>query len=88
MENNDDIVVQSFDLQKLAKSATFPLICVYKYPADYPGKYIARLWDINIPTNIIAIAESLETIREIKPLEMVILPRQTNDDPCIVETWI
>lgn len=85
---NEDKVVKSFDLKRIAKSTRFPLICIYKNPKDYPGKYIARLWDVDRPTNIVAIAESLEEIRETKPADMVIMQRQPQDDPVIVETWI
>ena len=84
---NEDKVVKSFDLKRITKSTRFPLICVYKNPKDYPGKYIARLWDVDRPTNIAAIAESLEEIREAKPPDMVIMQRQPQDDPVIVETW-
>jgi endonuclease V-like protein UPF0215 family len=86
--DNKDKVVEVFDLRRIIKPTKIPLICVYKNPADYPGKYIARLWDVDRPTNIIAIAESLEEIREAKPAEMVIMQRHPNDDPVIVETWI
>jgi len=65
-----------------------PLICVYNNPSDYPGKYVARVWDVDRPTNLVAIADSLEEIREAKPPEMMIMDRMQNDDPVIVETWI
>lgn len=84
--DNEDKVVKSFD--RITKSTRIPLICVYRSPSDYPGKYIARLWDVDRPTNIVAIAESLEEIRETKPADMVIMQRHPNDDPVIVETWI
>jgi endonuclease V-like protein UPF0215 family len=85
---SEDKVVKTFDIHRIAKSTRFPLICIYKNPADYPGKYVARLWDVDKPTNLVAIAESLEEIRETKPPEMVIMQRQPNDDPVIIETWI
>ena len=86
--SNEDKVVESFDLSKITKTSKFPLICIYNNPKDYPGKYVARLWDVDKPTNMVAIAESLEEIREAKPPEMIIMERQPNDDPVIVETWI
>ena len=86
--SNEDKVVESFDLSKITKTSKFPLICIYNNPKDYPGKYVARLWDTNIPTHTIAIADNLEEIRETKPAEMVIMGRQPQDDPIIVETWI
>ena len=86
--NSEDKAVQTFDLSRIAKATQFPLICIYNSPKDYPGKYIARLWDVNRPTNIVAIAESLDEIRKTKPADMVIMQRQLQDDPVIVETWI
>ena len=86
--NSEDKVVQTFDLSRITKLSTFPIICIYSSPKDYPGKYIARLWDVNTPTNIVAIAESLDEIRKTKPADMVIMQRQPQDDPVIVETWI
>jgi endonuclease V-like protein UPF0215 family len=86
--DSEDKVVKSFDLNRFSKLTRIPLICVYRSPSDYPGKYIARLWDVDRPTNVIAIAESLEEIREAKPAEMAILQRYPSDDPVIVETWI
>jgi len=84
----EDRIVKSFDISRLIKIAKLPLICVYNSPSDYPGKFVARLWDVDKPTNIVAVAESLEEIREAKPPEMIIMERQPNDDPVIVETWI
>lgn len=87
MSNNDQ-VVQEFDIKRIIKATKLPLICVYKNPADYPGKYVARLWDADKPTTLVVLADSFETIRKVKPNEMVILQRQDNDDPVIIETWI
>jgi endonuclease V-like protein UPF0215 family len=84
----EDKVVKSFDLNSLMQITRLPLICVYNNPSDYPGKYVARVWDVDRPTNLVAIADSLEEIREAKPPEMMIMDRMPNDDPVIVETWI
>jgi len=84
----EDKVVKSFDMSNLMKITRLPLICVYNSPSAYPGKYVARLWDVDKPTNMVAVAESLEEIREAKPPEMMIMDRMPNDDPVIVETWI
>ena len=85
---SDDRVVQTFDIKRLVKITKLPLICVYKNPADYPGKYVARVWDVDKPTTLVAIADSFEEIRAAKPPEMVVMQRQPNDDPVIIETWI
>ena len=84
----EDKVVKSFDMRILEKMTTIPIITVCYNTEDYPGKYVARLWDVDKPTNMVAIAESLEEIRGAKPPEMMIMDRMPNDDPVIVETWI
>lgn len=81
-----DQEVKEFDLGQLG--GCFPIIVVYKKPKDYPTKYIARLWDVDRRTNLIATAETLEELRESKPKEMMIMQRHQDDDPVIVETWI
>lgn len=84
----NDHEVNSFDIEKSMKQARIPLICVYDHPKDYPDKFIARLWDCDIPTHIIATADTLEELREKIPSTMVKLNRDSQDDPCIVEVWI
>ena len=54
----EDKVVKSFDMNSLIKITRLPLICIYNSPSDYPGKYVARLWDVDKPTNMVAIAEA------------------------------
>ena len=70
------------------KQARIPLICVYDHPTDYPDKFIARLWDCNIPTRIMVTADTLEELREKIPNTMVRMDRHPQDDPCVVEVWI
>ena len=92
----EDKVVKSFDMRILEKMTTIPIITVCYNTEDYPGKYVARLWDVKklsdsgietIDTGMVAIAESLEEIRKAKPPEMMIVDRLPNDKPEIVETW-
>jgi len=66
----------------------FPLITIYADPSDYPGKYVARLFDMSTPTTYISIADTMDEIRSTIPRTMIRLSRQPNDDPCIVEVWI
>ena len=84
----NDHEVNHFDIEKSMKQARIPLICVYDHPTDYPDKFIARLWDCNVPTHIMASADTLEELREKIPSSMVRMDRLPKDDPCIVEVWI
>lgn len=74
-----------FNLQTIA---SVPIIAVYNSPADYPGKYIARLWSIDKPTKFIAVRDSLEEIRKTIPSYMTRLSACSMDDPVIIETWL
>lgn len=88
MNREDDREVEMFDLKKAMKQTIIPLICIYDHPKDYPDKYVARLWDCNKATNIIATADTLQGIRVKIPEGMVRMERDQGDDPVIVETWI
>ncbi len=67
---------------------------VYDSPLDYPGKFVARLWVIRRgdpeprPTGDLAIASTLEAVREMLPFGLTLLPRSEEDEPQIVESWI
>lgn len=84
----EDRIVRKFKIEHLKKFTRFPIIVIYKNPSDYPDKYVARVWNIDSPTALIALAESLEEIRKTIPDEMYNLGRNNEDDPCIVEAWI
>jgi len=64
------------------------IICIYNSPKDYPGMYVARLFELTKPTKYVVTAQSLEEIRAAIPAEMLCFGRDKADDPCIVETWI
>ena len=87
MERND-ITVERFNLAQIRRTVKAPIICVYKSPADYPGQFVARLWDLDRPTRYIAVAGTLEEIRATIPEDPIRLRRDQSDDPCIVESWI
>ncbi len=87
-ESREDRVVKRFDLERLSKQTKLPLITVYRHPEDYPEQFVARVWDLNRPTNLIALADTLEELREAIPEGMYNIGRQPQDDPCIVEVWI
>lgn len=68
-----------------------PVIVIYNRPSDYKGYFIARIWELDKPTDTIMLKKSLSAIREdikINLPNMLRLPKAQNDDPCIVEMWI
>jgi hypothetical protein len=64
-----------------------PLITVYDSPSDYPGKFIARLFDVQNPTEFAVVKNTLEEVRMSIPFQHR-LERRIEDDPNIVEVWL
>lgn len=66
-----------------------PMICVFDSPQDQPGLFVARLFDLNQPTEYALLKTSLEALRECIPVERFHpLPRFEEDHPNVVEVWI
>lgn len=88
-QNNQDIVIETFVGVKLNTMARVPIIAVYKFPRDYPDKFVARLWDIgNRFTKMVVVADTLEQVRKLIPRSMTLLQPSEYDDPVIVETYV
>lgn len=65
---------------------------VYARPADYPLGFVARRFEIH-PGYAVATLDArygpdLEAVRAQLPPGLVCIPREPDDDPCIVETWL
>ncbi|MGN0489358.1 MAG: hypothetical protein ACI4HO_08865 [Ruminococcus sp.] len=82
-----DIVLQTYTAEHIRKTA-LPLIVIYGSPADYPGKFAARLWDGRRPTELVTISDSLEAARSTIPQSLAPIERTPYDDPSILEVWI
>lgn len=65
-----------------------PIIVVYDSPADFPGKYVGRLWDVDKWTKYAVVRDSLQSLHETIPPRFYRLERQHGDDPVILETWL
>lgn len=88
-QREDREIIGAFDYTKISRIVrAMPMIAIYNHPTDYPDKYVARVWDCNIPTHLIATADTLEEIRATIPPNMTRLPSMAGDDPCIVEVWL
>lgn len=91
MQNNaKDVVLDSFiDFNFAWYVSNLPVICVYYNTADYPGKYVARIFDVTIPSHYIVIKNTLEEIRKAIPKNRFKrFKRNDEDDPVIVESYI
>jgi hypothetical protein len=67
---------------------------VYENPKDYPGKFVARRFDVDAdgpkPSASVIIMDDLDDLRDIlaHQMHLVCLTRNEEDDPVIVETWL
>jgi hypothetical protein len=73
---------------------TLAMWAVYDNPSDYPGKFVARRFDVDAagprPSMSIIIMDDLDKLREMLAFELHLtcLTRSPEDDPKIVETWL
>ncbi len=67
-----------------------PMIAVHKNPDDYPEYCVARISDMQVPTHVVMMKESLQEIMEdIKEhTDMVFLNREVDDVPSLVGVWV
>ena len=74
------------------KTRILPNFTVFFNPQDFPGKYVVRLFDGNLPTRLLVVKNTLEEARaaipQAPPLGFVRMERSPNDDPVIVEVWM
>ena len=67
---------------------------VYDNPTDYPGKFVARRYDVGAnrvtTSSSVIIMDDLEKLRDVLEFELhlVKLMRMPEDDPKIMETWL
>ncbi|MCI3182948.1 hypothetical protein [Faecalibacterium prausnitzii] len=85
---SDDIYLARFDYEELTEQAAIPVIIVTANQDDYPRRYVARLWDMSVPTSTqyMALEDTLEELRKTIPAEMSRLPAAPDDS--IVEAWL
>lgn len=85
---SDDIYLARFDYEELTEQAAIPVIIVTANQDDYPRRYVARLWDMSVPTSTqyMALEDTLEELRKTIPAEMSRLPAAPDDG--IVEAWL
>lgn len=85
---SDDIYLARFDYEELTEQAAIPGIIVTANQDDYPRRYVARLWDMSVPTSTqyMALEDTLEELRKTIPAEMSRLPAAPDDS--IVEAWL
>ncbi len=68
----------------------WPMIAIYRIPKDYPGKYVARIYDLDKPTNVVMIKDTLEELQEDigKNTKLIYIPRSIEDHETVEGVWI
>lgn len=61
---------------------------IYDSPIDLPGRFVARKWVLDQPTNDLLQDKTLDGLRAKLPRGLSRLERSPQDDPKIVEIWI
>jgi hypothetical protein len=79
-------IFRSFD--SVLHLARLPMIVVYLSPVDYPGMYVARMFDLAEPTRYFALGNELQHIRRLIPISMTHIERDKDDVASIIEIWI
>ena len=78
----------------LRSRRVFIMLAVYKHPKDYPTKYVARAFftigrGSCLPSRkIFIVKDMISEIRAVIPTEMHRINPASQDDPCIVETYL
>lgn len=81
-----DVVIDNFNQVNVSRMK-MPFIVLFDHPEDYNEDYVARLFDIDKPTNIVIISKDLEELRNKIPKGMVKFNRQKEDDEKIIESY-
>ena len=64
------------------------MFVIYENPADFPDKFVARLFDCGRPTQYCTVRDTLAEARESIPKGLTRINRAPFDHKEIVETWI
>lgn len=69
---------------------SWPTVSVYRLPKDYPEKYVARVYDLDKPTNVVMIKDTLEELQEDirKNTGLMYIPRCMEDHKVVEGVWI
>jgi hypothetical protein len=66
-----------------------PLFVVYDHPTDYPDLFVIRIWENEIPKEIIFTSDDIDVVRGFLRMRgLVNLGRYKEDDLKILEVWV
>lgn len=61
---------------------------IFDHPLDYPSGFIARKFILDQPTKQTMRGSSLESVRVQLPHGLTCIPRDKDDHPSVVESWL
>lgn len=64
-----------------------PCITIYKDPIDFPNCIVARLFDLDTPTEFAMVKTSLAEIDNSIPISFAFIERSKEDPPQIIGTF-
>lgn len=92
---NEEEIVKINKIVNTLKEVNFkgiktPMVVVYGRPEDFPCKYVARVFSLDKPTNVLIVRDTLEECREDITAAgfLVCMERNKGDKKSIIETWM
>lgn len=78
--------ITEVDLSKLK----CPMAAVYEKPLDFSNNYVIRIFDADIPTNVVMVKDTLEELMEDIAVntDMVFIQRGADDVESLVGVWM
>ena len=67
---------------------------IYDHPNDHPNSFVCRRYEVIVgfpepfPREIVAIGLTLKEVQDKLPEGLALIPKDPNDDPKIVESWL
>lgn len=84
----DDIIVDSvrqLDLSDLR----FPIIVLYDRPSDYPNCFVARVHDVDRPTNTVVLSDNVtKLMKDLYDAGMQFIPPSGRDPGHIIGSFV
>ena len=85
-------MVVTLKIEEDKSMSELAIYTIYENPKDYPGLFVVRRWEI-MPGSVqvsrwVRTALTINQARALLPYGVVCLPRNTEDDPSLVGSWI
>lgn len=86
MKNREVNSIKEVDLSGMK----MPVISVYEHPEDFPEKCVARIFELDQPTDVVVVKKTVKEINKDirKHTNMVQLARTENDVASLVCMWV